>query len=186
MAGFVMANGALAVSGREGEIRKKIIEADLVDIIVACPPKLFYNVALPVSLWFIAKNKKGDRFRNRTGETLFIDAREQVEAISRKLVVFTDEHIKKITNTVRAWRGEKDAQEYKDILGFAKAVKREDIGKAGYVLTPGRYVGLADEIDDGIPFEVKVQKLSTELEDAFKKGDELEERITINLKKIGV
>ena len=186
MAGFVMANGALAVSGREGEIRKKIIEADLVDIIVACPPKLFYNVALPVSLWFIAKNKKGDRFRNRTGETLFIDAREQVEAISRKQVVFTDEHIKKITNTVRAWRGEKDAQEYKDILGFAKAVKREDIGKAGYVLTPGRYVGLADEIDDGIPFEVKVQKLSTELEDAFKKGDELEERITINLKKIGV
>jgi len=184
MAGFVMANGALAVGGREGEIRKKIIEADFVDVIVACPPKLFYNVALPVSLWFVAKNKKGDRFRNRAGETLFIDAREQVEAISRKQVVFTDEHIKKIADTVRAWRGEKGAPEYHDVPGFAKAVKREDIEKSGYVLTPGRYVGLADEVDDGVSFEDKMQKLSGELKDAFKKGDELEARITENLKRM--
>lgn len=186
MAGFVMANGALAVSGREGEIRKQIIENDFIDVIVACPPKLFYNVALPVSLWFVAKNKKGDRFRNRTGETLFIDAREQFEQISRKQVVFTDEHIKKITATVRAWRGEKEAPEYKDILGFCKATKKEEIEKASYALTPGRYVGLADEIDDGIPFEEKVEKLSVELKDAFKKGDELEVRIINNLSKLKV
>src|SRR3989344_6573160 len=166
MAGFVMANGALAVSGREGEIRKKIIESDLVDIIIACPPKLFYNVALPVSLWFVAKNKKGDRFRNRSGETLFIDAREQFEQISRKQVVFNDEHIKKITDTVRAWRGEKSAPKYEDVPGFCKVAKLEDIAKAGYVLTPGRYVGLPDEEDDGVPFEEKMQKLSAELNDA--------------------
>lgn len=186
MAGFVMANGALAVGGREGEIRKNLIEADLVDVIVACPPKLFYNVALPVSLWFMAKNKKGDRFRNRAGETLFTDAREQFEQISRKQVVFNEENIKKITNTVRAWRGEKDAPEYEDVAGFCKAAKLEDIEKAGYVLTPGRYVGLADEVDDGVPFEEKMQKLSEELKNAFKKGDELEERIMSNLKKIKI
>ena len=186
MAGFVMANGALAVSGKEGEIRKKIIEDDLVEVIIACPPKLFYNVSLPVSLWFLAKNKKGDRFRNRSGETLFIDAREQFEAISRKQVVFNDEHIKKITDTICAWRGEKDAPKYKDIPGFCKAVKTEEIAKAGHVLTPGRYVGLAEEEDDGVPFEEKMKKLSAELKDAFKKGDELESRIITNLKKLGV
>ena len=103
-ADFVMANGALAVSGREGEIRRKIIEEDLIDVIIACPPKLFYNVALPVSLWFVSKNKKNGRFRNRTGETLFIDARETFEQISRKQVAFTKEHIQKIAGTVRAWR----------------------------------------------------------------------------------
>lgn len=183
-AGFVMANGALAVSGREGEIRKQIIEKDLVDVIVACPPKLFYNVALPVSLWFVAKNKKGDRFRNRSGETLFIDAREQFEQISRKQVVFNDEHIKKIIDTVRAWRGEKSTPQYADVPGFCKAVKTEDIAKAGYVLTPGRYVGLPDEEDDGVPFEEKLQKLSAELKDAFRKGDELEAKITANLKRL--
>jgi len=186
MAGFVMANGALAVAGREIEIRKQIIENDLVDVIIACPPKLFYNVALPVSLWFVAKNKKGDRFRNRAGETLFIDAREQFEAISRKQVVFTDEHIKKIAGTVRAWRGERDSEKYQDIAGFCKAVKREDIAKAGYVLTPGRYVGLADEIDDGVPFEEKMVKLSGELKRYFSENKELEEKIISNLKKIGV
>ncbi len=185
-AGFVMANGALAVGGREGEIRKKIIENDLVDIIIACPPKLFYNVALPVSLWFVAKNKRGDRFRNRAGETLFLDAREHFEQISRKQVVFNDEHIKKITDTVRAWRGEKGASEYADIPGFCKAAKLEDIAKAGFVLTPGRYVGLPDEEDDGIPFEEKIQKLSAELKNAFKRGDELEAQIIGNLKKLDV
>jgi|SRR3989344_5837390 len=184
MAGFVMANGALAVSGREGEIRKKIIENDLVDVIIACPPKLFYNVALPVSLWFVAKNKSGDRFRNRAGETLFIDAREQFEAISRKQVVFTDEHIKKITDAVRAWRGEKGAPKYADIAGFCKAVRKEEIAKAGYVLIPGRYVGLADEIDDGVPFEEKMQKLFVGLHQCFEEGQKLEKQIMKNIKTI--
>lgn len=185
MAGFVMANGALAVGGKEGEIRKKIVEADLVDIIIACPPKLFYNVALPVSLWFMSKNKKGDRFRNRSGETLFIDARELFQSISRKQVTFSDEHIKKIVDTVSAWRGEKGAPKYKDMLGFSKSANLELIAKNGYVLTPGRYVGVADEIDDGIPFEQKMKTLSWELERSFEKGRELEKVIRNNLKKLG-
>jgi len=102
MTGFVMANGALAVGGKEGEIRKKIIEDDLIDVIIACPPKLFYNVSLPVSLWFVTKNKKSGRFRNRAGETLFIDAREIYTPISRKQYTFTDEQIQKIADTVRS------------------------------------------------------------------------------------
>lgn len=186
MAGFVMANGALAVSGKEGELRKKLIDADLVDVIVACPAKLFYNVALPVSLWFIAKNKSGDRFRKRAGETLFIDARETFEQISRKQVVFTSEQIQKIANTVRAWRAEPDADEYKDILGFCKSASLEEIKKDDYVLTPGRYVGLPDEENDGVPFEEKIQKLSAGLKEAFKKNDELEIRILENLKKVRI
>ena len=120
-AGFVMPNGALAVSGKEGELRQKLIEQDLVDVIISCPPKLFYNVTLPVSLWFLAKNKGGDRFRERKGETLFIDARDTFEQISRKQVVFNDENIEKIAGTIRAWRGEKGASKYEDISYFFKS-----------------------------------------------------------------
>ncbi len=194
-AGFVMPNGALAVSGKEGDLRQKLIEQDLVDIIISCPPKLFYNVSLPVSLWFLAKNKGGDRFRKRKGETLFIDARETFEQISRKQVVFNEEDIKKIAGIVRAWRGESssakatDGREkklkYEDISGFCKSANLEDIKKNGYVLTPGRYVGLADVEDDGISFEEKMTKLSTELREAFIKGRELEKKIEKNLKELG-
>lgn len=187
MAGFVMANGALAVGGKEGEIRKKIIEDDLIDVIVACPPKLFYNVALPVSLWFMAKNKKGDRFRNRAEETLFIDARELFEPVpgSRKQVIFTDEHIKKMTDAVRAWRGEEDASEYKNVAGFCKSATKKEIVKNGYVLTPGRYVGVAEEEDDAVPFEEKIKKLSSELNQYFEEGRVLEDKIDDNLRKLG-
>ncbi len=185
LAGFVMPNGALAVSGKEGELRKKLIEEDLVEVIISCPSKLFYNVSLPVSLWFLAKNKSGDRFRKRSGETLFIDARDTFEQISRKQVVFNPEHIEKISNTVRAWRGEKDAGKYEDVSGFCKSASLEEIKKNGYVLTPGRYVGLADVEDDGISFEEKMKKLSSELRNAFVKGRDLEKEIEKNLKELG-
>lgn len=184
IAGFVMANGALAVSGKEGEIRKKIVEDDLVDVIIACPAKLFYNVSLPVSLWFLTKNKKNDRFRNRAGETLFIDARELYEPISRKQYTFTDEHIQKIANAVRAWRGEKGTDEYKDIAGFCKSATLEEIAKNGFVLTPGRYVGIPPEPDDGIPFSEKLQKLTGELKQYFEEGEKLEKDILENLENI--
>lgn len=184
-AGFVMPNGALAVSGKEGDLRQKLIEADLVDIIISCPSKLFYNVSLPVSLWFLAKNKSGDRFRKRRGETLFIDARDTFEQISRKQVVFNEEHIKKIANTARAWRGEPGAGKYANVAGFCRSATLEEIKKNGYVLTPGRYVGLADVVDDGIPFEAKMKKLSGELREAFTKGRGLEKEIEKNLKELG-
>ncbi len=186
MAGFVMANGALAVSGKEGEIRKKIIEDDLVDVIIACPPKLFYNVSLPVSLWFVTKNKESGRFRNRKGETLFIDARETFTQISRKQVTFTDEQIQKIANTVRAWRGEEGTGKYEDIAGFCKVATLEEIAKNGYVLTPGRYVGIEEEVDDGIPFSEKMQKLETDLKQYFREGEKLEKEILENLKKVKI
>jgi type I restriction enzyme M protein len=185
LAGFVMPNGALAVSGKEGELRAKLVEQDLVEVIVACPSKLFYNVSLPVCLWFLAKNKKGDRFRNRSGETLFIDARDTFEQISRKQVIFNQDHIEKITNTVRSWRGEKDAGKYEDIAGFCKSASLEDIKKTGYVLTPGRYVELAEVEDDGVTFEEKMEKLSSDLRAAFAKGLELENQIEKNLKELG-
>jgi type I restriction enzyme M protein len=186
MAGFVMANGALAVGGKEGAIRQKIIEADLVDVIIACPPKLFYNVALPVSLWFLTKNKESGRFRNRKGETLFIDARETFTQISRKQVTFTDEQIQKIANTARSWRGEKEAREYRDVAGYCKAVNLEEISKNGYILTPGRYVGVPEEKDDGIPFEVKVKNMNKELLEYFEESKKLEKQIVQNLRKIKV
>ena len=183
LAGFVMANGALAVGGKEGEIRKKIIENDLIDIIIACPPKLFYNVSLPVSLWFATKNKKNGRFRKRAGETLFIDAREIYEPISRRQYTFTDEQIKQIAETVRAWRGQKEYGKYKDILGFCKAATLEEIRKNGYVLTPGRYVGVKEEEDDGVPFREKMKKLTGELKQYFGESKKLEKEIEENLKK---
>lgn len=186
MAGFVMANGALAVSGKEGEIRKKLIEDDLVDVIIACPPKLFYNVSLPVSLWFLTKNKESGRFRNRRGETLFIDARETFTQISRKQVTFTDEQIQKISNTVRAWRGQDRVGKYEDIAGFCKTTTLEEIAKNGYVLTPGRYVGVPEEEDDGIPFVEKMRKLETDLKQYFKESGKLENEILENLKKIKI
>ena len=185
MAGFVMPNGALAVSGKEGELRKRLIEKDLVDVVISCPSKLFYNVSLPVSLWFLAKNKSGDRFRKRKDETLFIDARDTFEQISRKQVVFTKENLEKIAGTVRAWREEQGAEKYKDISGYSKSATLQEIIKNGYVLTPGRYVGLTEVEDDGISFEEKMGKLSSELREAFTKGRTLEKEIEKNLKELG-
>lgn len=184
-AGFVMPNGALAVSGKEGELRQKLAETDLVEVIISCPSKLFYNVSLPVSLWFLAKNKGSDRFRKRLGETLFIDAQSVFEQISRKQVVFNPDHIKKIANTVRAWRGESGAGEYSDSLGFCRSVSFEEIKNNDYILTPGMYVGLAAVKGDGISFEKKMSKLSGDIRESFEKGREIEKEIENNLKEIG-
>jgi len=184
MTGFVMANGALAGSGKEGEIRRKIIEDDLVDVIISCPPKLFYNVTLPVSLWFLTKNKKNGRFRNRSKETLFIDAREIFTPISRKQYTFSEEQLQRIVGTVQSWRGEEGSKDYQDVAGFCKAVKLEEIENNGFVLNPGRYVGIAPEPDDGIPFAEKIKKYKEDLLKYFDEGKKLEEEIKNNLKKI--
>lgn len=184
-AGFVMPNGALSVSGKEGDLRQKLIESDLVDVVISCPPKLFYNVPLPVSLWFLAKNKLGDRFRKRSHEILLIDARDVFEQISRKQVVFNLEHIRRITDTVRAWRGESGTEQYKDVSGFCKSVGSKEVEKNSYVLTPGRYVGIAITKDDGVSFEKKMKKLSLELRGAFMKDHELEKEVEKGLKELG-
>lgn len=172
-AGFVMANGALSGGGVEGEIRKKIIENDLVWGIVACPPKLFYNVSLPVSLWFI--KAKGSKPEHMKGKVIFIYAKKLFKQISRRQVVFTDEHIAKIVDKFRMLeRGENE--EKINEVGFAKIATLEDIKKNGYVLTPGRYVGIKME-EDKTPFEEKMKTYSAELSTLLKEEAELTRKV---------
>ena len=184
-AGFVMHNTALSVTGREGEMRQKLVDNDLVDVIISCPSKLFYNVGLPVSLWFLAKNKSGDRFRNRSGETLFIDARELFEQISRKQVVFNPEHIEKISHAVRTWRSE-NRQGYKDVPGFCKAVRTTDIIKKHFNLSPDKYV---EHKSSGLPsqsFEERIGELNKLLNEQIKKEERLNNEIKDQLNKAGL
>ena len=165
--GMVLANGSLSSqSGGEGEIRKNIINADLVDCIVAMPTQLFYTTQIPVSLWFLAKNKK------QKGKTLFIDARKLGTMVTRKLRELTDEDIKKIADTYNAFVGTLE-----DEKGFSAVVTTQDIAKQDYILTPGRYVGIEEQEDDGEPFEEKMGRLTSELSELFTKSHELEAQI---------
>ena len=183
--GLVLANGSLSsnTSG-EGEIRQRIVEADLVDCIVALPKQLFYNTGIPACLWFISKKRhemNGDR--KRTGEVLFIDASELGFMADRTHREFTDEDIEKITNTYHEWR--KVEGKYEDIKGFCKSAKMEEIQKHKFVMTPGRYVGIPDEEDDGIPFEDKMADLMSKLSEQMNKEKELDEEIKKQLSNIG-
>lgn len=184
IAGFVLANGSMSsnTSG-EGEIRKRIVEADLVDCMVALPSQLFYNTMIPACLWFTARDKENHKFRDRRGEVLFIDARKMGVLVDRRHRELTNEEIQKIASTYHAWRGE--GGKYEDVPGFCKAVKLDEIRKHGHILTPGRYVGAEEIEEDGEPFDEKMQKLTGELAGQFKKSRELEEAINKNLAGIG-
>lgn len=174
--GMVLANGSLSSqSGGEGEIRKNIVNADLVECIVAMPSQLFYTTGIPVSLWFLSKNKK------QKGKTLFIDARNMGTLVTRKLRELTDEDIAKIADTYNAYCD----GTLEDEKGFCAVVTTEDIGKQEYILTPGRYVGIAEQEDDGEPFEEKMTRLTGELSELFKKSHELEAEIKEKLGEIG-
>ena len=200
IAGFVMANGSLSSgSGGEGEIRQNIIEADLVDCIVAMPAQLFLTTGIPVCLWFVSRDKTGTKLkpagRDRHGETLFIDARQMGTLQTRVLRVLSghdaegeapaDSDIGRIARTYHAWRGEEEAGEYEDIPGFCKSATLEEIRKHGHVLTPGRYVGATEVEDDGEPFDEKMQRLGVELNACFAEGAQLETRIKANLEGLG-
>lgn len=174
--GMVLANGSLSSqSGGEGEIRKKIIEDDLVEGIVAMPPQLFYTTQIPVSLWFLNRAKK------QPGKTLFIDARNMGTMISRRLREMTDEDIAKIAETFIAFEKGTLADE----AGFCATASTEEIAKQDYILTPGRYVGLAEQEDDGEPFEEKMTRLTSELTNLFTQSHELEDEIRRRLGAIG-
>jgi type I restriction enzyme M protein len=169
----------------EGEIRKAIIEADLVDCMVALPGQLFYSTQIPVCLWFLARNKRNGRFRDRRGETLFIDARKMGTLVDRVHRELTDEDVAKIAGTYHAWRGDKSAGEYADVPGFCMAAKVEDIRKHGHVLTPGRYVGAEAVEDDSEIFEDKMKRLTAMLREHQKEAAKLDAAIAANLKELG-
>ena len=174
--GMVLANGSLSSqSGGEGEIRKNIINADLVDCIIAMPTQLFYTTQIPVSLWFVSKNKK------QKGKTLFIDARKLGTMVTRKLRELTDEDIQKIADTYNAYV----EGTLEDEKGFCAVVTTQDIAKQDYILTPGRYVGIEDQEDDGEPFEEKMSRLTSELSELFAQSHTLEEEIRQKLEAIG-
>ncbi len=184
-AGFVLANGSLSsMTSNEGEIRKNIIEADLVDCIVALPSQLFYNTMIPACLWFITRNKKKNGFRDRQGEVLFIDARKMGVMVDRRHRELTDEEIKKIADTYHAWRG-KNGLKYKDIPGFCKAATLDEIRKHDHILTPGRYVGTAEEEEDDEAFEEKMKRLTAELAKQMEESKKLDKEIKRNLGTIG-
>jgi type I restriction enzyme M protein len=192
-AGFVLANGSMSTNtSGEGEIRKKIIEKDLVDCMIALPGQLFYTTQIPVCLWFISKNKKAvdasedfAKRRNREGETLFIDAREIGSMVSRTNKELTNDDIAHIAGTYHAWRGEDKDGAYEDKAGYCKSTTLDDIKANDYVLTPGRYVGAADIVDDGIPFETKMAELSQTLFKQMAEGEELDKAIRQNLEVLG-
>ena len=174
--GLVLANGALSTqTSGEGEIRKRIIEDDLIEGIVALPTQLFYSVTIPVTLWFISKDKQ------QKGKTLFIDARSMGHMVDRKHRDFTDEDIKKLADTFTAFQKGR----LEDEKGFCAVASLEDIEKQDYILTPGRYVGIAEQEDDGEPFEEKMTRLTSELSDMFAKSHELEDEIKRKLGAIG-
>lgn len=174
--GLVLANGALSTqTSGEGEIRRKIIEADLIEGIVAMPTQLFYSVTIPVTLWFISRGKK------QPGKTLFIDARNMGHMVDRKHRDFSEEDINRLADTFTAFQNGK----LQDEKGFCAVVKTEDIAKQDYILTPGRYVGIEDAPEDTEPFDEKMNRLTTELGGMFAKSHELEEEIKKNLAGIG-
>jgi type I restriction enzyme M protein len=191
-AGFVLANGAMSSnSSGEGELRQKMIDKDLVDCMIALPGQLFYTTQIPVCLWFMTKNKKavsaeiageGREKRKREGETLFIDARNMGTMIDRTTKELTTEDLEKIAKTYHAWRGESKDGTYEDEAGYCKSASLADIQKNDYVLTPGRYVGIPEEEDDGISFEEKMTGLSEMLFAQMENSEKLDSEIRSNLK----
>lgn len=173
-AGFVLANGSMSTStSAELEIRKNLIEEDIVECIVTLPGQLFYSTQIPVCLWFVTKNKKR---HNRQGEILFIDARQKGVMVDRTHKELSNEDIKEIALVFHTWRGTTE-ETYKNVAGFCKAATLEEVQNHDYVLTPGRYAGLEELEDDGEPFEVKMERLTFSLSEQFQKSHELEGKI---------
>ncbi|CAK6687353.1 hypothetical protein ICNINCKA_00186 [Synechococcus sp. CBW1107] len=185
-AGVVLANGSMSSNqSGEGQIREAMVRGDVVEVMVALPGQLFLNTQIPVCLWFLT-NDKTQRGRDRRGETLFIDARQMGTMKTRVERVLTDEDIEKIAGTVHAWRGNGEVSDaYEDVAGFCYNAKLEEIEKNGFVLTPGRYVGAADQDDDDEPFDQKMKRLTALLKQQQEEGAELDQQIAENLRRLG-
>lgn len=185
-AGVVLANGSMssAQSG-EGEIRRAMVKGDVVDCMIALPGQLFYSTQIPACLWFLARDKKINKFRDRSAEILFIDARKLGHMVDRTRREFSDEDIAKIAKTYHAWRGEADVGDYEDIPGFCKAALLEEIREHNHVLTPGRYVGAAAAEENDVPFEERFTELKEILAEQFAEGEELSALIQKKLEEVG-
>ena len=175
-AAIILANGSLSAGGQEEEIRKNLIEADLVDCILSMPANLFYTVTIPCSIWILNRNKK------QKGKTLFIDARNLGAMVTRKLRELSEDDIAQIAGTYHNYQNDEN---YEDAAGFCKVATIDEIKDNNYVLTPGRYVGTEEQEDDGIPFEEKMKTITSELKEQFEESHKLEEEIKKNLEAIG-
>jgi type I restriction enzyme M protein len=182
IAGFVLANGSMSSNqSGEGEIRKAIIEADLVDCMIALPGQLFYTTPIPVCLWFLTRNKSNAKFRDRRRQTLFLDARKIGRLVDRTHREFSEEDITRLARTYHAWRGEKEAGKYEDKSGFCKRATTEEIAAHGYILTPGRYSGAEEIEEDEEPLSQKMSRLTAQMEGQFTESARLEKIIRSNL-----
>jgi type I restriction enzyme M protein len=184
-AGFVLANGSLSskTSG-EGEIRKKMVDDNLVDCIVALPEKLFFNAGIPVCLWFISKDRAGKTHRDRHGEVLFIDARELGEMQTRSLRVLTDDNIKQIVHTYRNWRSKRPAEPYLNVAGFCRSITLDEIATHDYMLTPGRYVGVHESEEIESLTHEKLIEVRNKLAKEFEVSRRLQDEIQLQLDSI--
>ncbi|MCG8603433.1 type I restriction-modification system subunit M [bacterium] len=190
-AGVVLANGSMSSNqSGEGDIRKAMISADIVDCMIALPGQLFYATQIPVCLWFLTRSKAPNGFRDRRGEVLFIDARKSGQMVDRVRRELSSEDIAKIADTYHAWRGEKDAVArrgaYDDISGFCRSATLDHIGQHDFVLTPGRYVGTEETEDDGVPFEKKFAELRAKLDEQFAESERLQREVIGMIGKVDI
>lgn len=186
MAGIVLSNGSMSSEiATEGEIRRAIIEADLVDCMVSLPAQLFYNTQIPACLWFLSRNKTNGKFRHRSNEILFIDAREIGSMISRRQKELTEADLAKIADAYHNWRSKENHDRYKDEAGFCKSVNIQEVRKNNYILTPGRYIDFKEAEDDGETFDEKMRVLTADLAEQMTKAATIDEQIKVNLAKIG-
>ena len=185
-AGVVLANGSMSsAQAGEGDIRRAMVESDVVDCMIALPGQLFYSTQIPACLWFLSRNKNpGHDWRDRRGEVLFIDGRKLGHMVDRTRKEFSDEDIAKIAGTYHAWRGEPFSNTYKDEPGFCKVATLKAITGHSHVLTPGRFVGAAPQEHDGVPFEKRFAELKETLSEQFAEAEELSTLIQTRLKKI--
>ncbi len=185
-AGFVLANGSMSSKqSGEGKIREAIVEADLVDCMVALPGQLFYSTQIPACLWFLSRNRSGGTYRKRLDEILFIDARKMGHMVDRTHRELSEEDIRLIADTYHAWRGQEEAGDYEDVPGFCKSSTIEVVRKHGHVLTPGRYVGIEPQEDDGEPFEEKMARLTAQWREQQAEAAKLDAAIEANLEMLG-
>ncbi len=186
VAGFVLANGSMSSNqSREGDIRKELIERDLVDCMVALPGQLFYSTQIPACLWFLARDRKNSKFRDRRGQVLFIDARQLGRMVDRTHRELASEDVARIASTYHAWRGEEDASEYADVPGFCRSASLDELRKHGHVLTPGRYVGAEAQVVEEEPFKDKMSLLAATLRGQQVEAARLDAAIAASLEELG-